>query len=202
MTLLLVSTFEVFGAKLEAIIGERLKKSRVVCIPTAAYAEDGYESWLPAEIEAVRKLADDFIELDINGKNHGEIKAATDNADIIYVTGGNTYHLLEQARACRLKECVENCLARAGMYLGSSAGAIISGPRIDFIGDMDPNHTSLNDFTGMSLVDFLFMPHTDQPRFAPQAHAIMKELKSGGENIIGLRDDQGLLVDGRAISVY
>lgn len=199
--MLLVSTFEDFEPKLDGLFGDKLSDKKVVCIPTAAYAEKDYESWLPLEMLAIQKRAGSFVEFDIAGKSFEEVDQVTCDADIIYVTGGNTYHLLEQARACNLKKCIEKCLERGGMYFGSSAGAIITGPKIDFIERLDNNINNIDNFDGLNFVDFLFMPHIDQNKYASVISKMSEKLKSEKENIMGLKDNQGLYIEGSYIRI-
>lgn len=194
--MLLASTFEGFEPKLDDPLFDDIGNKNIVCIPTAAQGEKGHESWLPAEMAPLQKRAGNFIEFDIAGKSYEEVDLATQDADIIYVTGGNTYYLLEQVRACNLKPCIEKCFERGGIYYGSSAGAIITGPRIDFVGEMDHNETNLTDFTGLNLINSLFMPHLDHEKFAPIISGVLDDLKSGDEEIIALNDDQALYIEG------
>ena len=68
MKLLLTSTLEHFGSKLPLVFGDKLKDMNVLCIPTAAYAEEGYERWLTPELAAVKSQVKSFIEFDIKNK--------------------------------------------------------------------------------------------------------------------------------------
>lgn len=199
--MLLASTFEVFEPKLDGLFGDNLSNKKVVCIPTAAYAEEGHEEWLPLEMQAIQKRVESFVEFDIAGKSYNEVEAVTKDADIIYTTGGNTYHLLEQARACDLKVCIEKCFDRGGMYFGSSAGAIITGPRIDFVEGMDINLNNIDNFEGLNLTNFLFLPHIDHTKFGPMICNIANQLRSEKENVFGLKDDQALYIEGSYIRI-
>lgn len=199
--MLLVSTFEVFEPKLDALFDCGLSNKKVVCIPTAAYAEKGHKAWLPLEMQAIQKRAGSFIEFDISGKSPEEVDGATQDADILYVTGGNTYHLLEQAKNCNLKGAIEKCFARGGLYFGSSAGAIITGPRIDFVEEMDDNLNNIDNFEGLNFTDFLFLPHLDHAHYGPTISNIADKLKSAKENVLGLNDDQGLYIEDSYIRI-
>lgn len=199
--MLLVSTFEGFESKLDAFLKEELLSKKIVCIPTAAYVEKGYEDWLPAEMLPLQKRMVDFQILDIKGKSFEEVDTATKDADIIYVTGGNTYHLLEQAQACNLKKCIEKCFERGGLYFGSSAGGVVTSPRIDFVEDIDVNINNINDFEGLNLIDFLFLPHLDHKHYGPIVSKMAEKLKLEKENVVGLNDDQGLYIEGSYIRI-
>lgn len=199
--LLLCSTFAGLGDRIDAATGLSLETSSVLCIPTAAYAEDNHD-WLKEAIAPVRNRACSFIEFDIAGKSFEEVLRAVEGIDAVFVTGGNTYVLLEMMQKCRFGEIIREKLSVGGSYLGCSAGAILACPRIDYIGDMDdPGKANLSDFSGLGLVDFLIMPHSDDARYGPKRKERIRMLQSGSEIIVSLRDDQGLYVCGNSMEV-
>jgi dipeptidase E len=202
MQLLLTSTFEIFSEKLDRFKNV-LSNAKLVCIPTAAYGEDGHEDWLDDELSHVRKWVGDFQLFDIAGQSAEDVAATLKAADIVYVTGGNTYYLLEQMQKCDFADALKNELERGLFYMGSSAGAVITCPSIDFIQDMDdPSKAALDDFTGLNLVDFYIMPHLDSEFYGEIAQRIVHDLKKKDVQLIGLREDQGLYVQDNYIEVY
>lgn len=201
-TLLLASTFEGFGDKILNVFDRPLADMSVVSIPTAAYAEEGYEDWLPQDQTMFRTHAKSFREFDLKGKTEEEVAEALKDADIIYVTGGNTYALLEHIQKSGFEKIVRKRLDEGAVYAGSSAGAIVTCPRMDFIEDMDDVLIGNPDgFSAMNLVDFLIMPHLDHKHYGPITEKILGRMKSGFEKVIGLYDDQALFVQGEYIQV-
>ena len=80
---------------------------------------------------------------------------------IIYVTGGNTFYLLEYARQAHFDAAVKALLDRNGIYFGVSAGSLIMAPDIsivDFTGG-DPNTIGMTDFTAFGFTDWYFDVH-------------------------------------------
>ena len=82
----------------------------------------------------------------------------------IYVAGGNTFKLMKFVGESNFKEEVEKCLEKGGVYIGSSAGAIIATPTIQIAGEITPDENAVNlqDLTGMNLVKFEILPHYEQ----------------------------------------
>ncbi len=200
--LLLASTFDDFGDKIEIVSGLSLSSKNVVCIPTAAYGQDNRD-WLEPEMEQIKKRAAHFSSFDIAGKSQDETETAMQDADIIYVTGGNTYYLLEHIQKSGFAAVLKEKLDQGCYYFGCSAGAVVAGPRIDFIEDMDDASRGTPDGYGaMALVDFLVMPHIDHAKYGPKALAIVSNLKSKNQKIIGLRDDQALHIQDNFIEIY
>lgn len=85
------------------------------------------------------------------------------NTDIIYVSGGNTFHLMYYVRQSNFIKSIKDVLAKKGLYIGVSAGSIIIGNSIEsaFVAG-DDNLIMLDDLTGLNLVDFSVFPHSDE----------------------------------------
>lgn len=112
---------------------------------------------------------------DIAGKEKAEIAAKLKEIDIVYVGGGNTFYLLQHLKACDFKSVLSQDWAREKIYIGSSAGSIVTGPDIEFIKEMDdPTRATLDDHKGFGWIDFLFLPHFEVPTMPALAKAAYK----------------------------
>ena len=192
--LLLVSCLEYFAPKLPQVFDKPLSELNVLCIPTAAYGEDNYD-WLPPEQAPLKSQAKNFTELDLKGKNSQEVQDAFLDQDIVYVTGGNTYYLFEHVQKSGFGDALKKFIEQSGLYIGCSAGAVITCPNIDYIGDMDdPSKGNIADYKGLNLIDFYVMPHIDHPKYGPKTVPYIEALKQKGETVIGLNDDHALLI--------
>ena len=109
-------------------------RPRVLIIPTAAVegnpakaAANGVNHFasLGAEAEALMVLnsadADDSF-----------LVSAIDDADLIYLTGGNPRHLLDTLRGSELLSRIEKALEGDAILVGSSAGAMVMGSWMRF----------------------------------------------------------------------
>ena len=192
--LLLMSSLDAFAPKIDSVFSRPFSELNVVCIPTAANAYENTD-WLAEETAPLKNRAKTFVEFDLLGKSYGDVYAALKNADVIYVTGGNTYYLLEQVRLCDFSGALKQRLQAGAYYIGGSAGAVLACPRIDFIGDMDdPGKANLDTYEGLGLVDCPVMPHIDHEEYGPKTMKVIADLESQGVKIIGLREDQALHV--------
>lgn len=202
MPLLLCSYAAGIAAKVPALLAKPPSACKTLCIPTAANTEDNPAPWLDAEMNAFRALGFSLTMLDLEGASVANVAAALGGADIIYVTGGNTFYLLEKMRACGFTDALQKALARGALYIGSSAGSIVCTPDIGYIAGMDaPEKAQLQSTAGLGLVDFALMCHLDHPHFADMAAAKMAECRNGAVKMIGLRDDQALYIDGNSITI-
>jgi len=107
-------------------------------------------------------------------------------------------------KLCGFAAVIRDKLAQKGrLYLGSSAGAIVCGPSIDFIGDLDDkSKANLDDYEGLGLVDFCFVPHSESDTFGPAIKEIIADLKNNNRKAIALRDDQALYIENNCMEIY
>ncbi len=193
--MLLTSSIEGSGHKLPEIIPD-IGDKNILCIPTAAYGEEGYEDWLPNEQRDVKKFCKNYIEFDLKNKSEEELREATKGIDIIYCTGGNTYVLLEWMKKTHFKNMLDNFFARAGIYIGSSAGSIVMGPDIGFVGDIDDRSKSdLSDLTALAYVNYYILPHMNQSKFAKAFAPSIEQMKNDRKDIKFLNDDEFVWVE-------
>lgn len=174
-----------------------LAVSKIVCIPTAAnvYLPEN-RAWQTEEIEVLRHAGAVLDVFDIAGKNPQQVAQKLEQSDIVYVTGGNSFYLLEQMQRSGVANPLKALFKRGGVYLGTSAGAVVAGEDIGYIAPMDdPHMAKLSSTKGLGLVPYLIVPHTHHPKFDPLARQIFAK-PPVGQNLIGLTDNQALLVSG------
>jgi dipeptidase E len=92
-------------------------------------------------------------------------------------------------------------LAAGALYIGSSAGSIVTGPDIAFIRDMDDEAVAnLTSHQGMGLVDFTIIPHMDHTELGTIVQAIHAKADMK-DQVFALKDNEGLIVRGANVEV-
>ena len=114
--------------------------------------------------------------------------------DAIHLSGGSTYNFLYWLRQRGFISILHDYVEISGVLIGVSAGAILMTPEISttHICGEEPSH-SLNDLSGLNLVDFAFLPHINQIE-SPEAKLIEYSI-SHGRKIFGCHDGDGIIVD-------
>lgn len=146
---------EFFGKDLEV-----LAEKRVVIITTASEDKEKNVHALEAHSQ-LSVLGFGWVEFfDLEKRYARELL----DYDLIYVSGGNTFYLLDWVKRSGFDEVVHEFLKKGGLYVGVSAGSLIAGVSIEVLNfiDMDENSVGLKDFSGMRLVDKVVMPHYTQ----------------------------------------
>ena len=201
--MLLASDLKQVLEKISFLFDKPFSQIRVVYITTATnvYAEKN-KGWFFEEMRAFQGLGVQLIEYDIRGKSEDNVTELIKDADVVCVTGGNTYYLLEHMQKCNFKSVIISYLKAGGLYVGCSAGSIVTCPTIDFIGDMDDSdEANLTDYTGLGLVPFNIMPHIDHPKFGTKAKELIQKYNNAQVPIIALRDNQAILISDNCIEI-
>ena len=168
------------------------KELKLTHITTASIDEKN-KDYVSKETQIMKELGFQITEADISGMTEGKVRKLLKDTNIIYVQGGNTYHLLKCIKESGFDKVVKELLEKGVIYIGVSAGSYVAGPTIeqaDWI--HEHNRFGLTDLTAMNLVPFLLMVH-----YVPEYKSILKEKiqKSKYEFKI-LTDDQAILVKG------
>ena len=103
-----------------------------------------------------------------------EILSAISQCDIIYVSGGNTFYLLNELRKSCAAQAIKNAVKAGKIYIGESAG-VVAAPDTRYATLMDENSQNMSDFTGLNLVDVYVVPHFGCEPFAEATHEIMEK---------------------------
>lgn len=176
------------------------KKNVVAFIPTASNI---YPDWNPTEdrnklIELGFKVKD----VNIENKNKTELLKEMADVDIIFVAGGNTFYLLQEAQKSKFDEIVVEFVEKGIPYIGSSAGTLLAGPSIELALDIDNQNEApeLMSYDALSLVDFVVLPHYDDERFKHKVDANLEKFKDIDYQTIKITDYQAVLVDGQDVT--
>lgn len=81
------------------------------------------------------------------------------SSDVIYLSGGNTFHFLSNLKRHNLMDRLRSYVSNGGNIIGLSAGAIILSATIEIAKYGDENLCGLEDYGALGLVQFDFMPH-------------------------------------------
>ncbi len=181
---------------IKQFVGRDPKDIKLLFIPTAGNLDDDVW-WIDKDHDVLSKMGFQITELDIEHALKDEMQAKLSTADIVYVAGGNTFHLLKQLRDTSFDEMLNSYIARGGLYAGASAGAVVAGPDIGAISSLDEPEkvTGLASTKGLDWVNVVPIPHYDM-KTRMQAIDEIKAKYSHKNEMVLLTDDQALLVEG------
>ncbi|GBF73020.1 hypothetical protein PA598K_01302 [Paenibacillus sp. 598K] len=152
----------------------QLNGKTVTFIPTASKAEE-IVFYVDKGRQALERMGLIVEDLELSTASPQTISVALKRNDYIYVTGGNTFYLLQEMKRTGADKLVIEEVQSGKLYIGESAGAIITAPTIDYAQEMDDKSKAphLESFDALGLVDFCIVPHHTNPPFAEAAQTIL-----------------------------
>lgn len=180
------------------LLGQDPRGLKVAFIPTAADVETN-RSYVAADREKIRALGLEIVEVDLKESDEATLRQKFSQVEVVYVSGGNTFYLLDWARRSGFANALKDFLKNDGIYVGASAGSYIACPTIEMANwkGRDRNFPGLKDWRSLNLVSFLISAH-----FEPKHRAAVE---AGSQTInlpvVALRDGQAVLVNGEEVKV-
>ena len=178
------------------LLGKPFSEADVVYIVTASVAENGDHSWLLDDLNRVHELGwRELNILDLNGLPKQMLLDRLLHADVIYVGGGNHYHLARSIAENGLAEDFLKAL-ETRVYVGVSAGSMIFSRHLnersaEVIGDTADLHV-LGAKTlepPFALFDWYLKPHLDSPGFPERTDEWVDRIASRADFPIYFIDD-------------
>jgi dipeptidase E len=128
-----------------------------------------------------------------------------DEADAIFVGGGNTFRLLKGLYDCDLLSPIRQRVAEGAPYIGSSAGSIVACPTLKTTKDMPVVQPP--SFEALGLVPFQISPHYLDPDPSSthmgetQEERIMQFLEENDQPVVGLREGSIIRVQNGSVTL-
>ena len=199
--LFLSSSFDDVANRLPAFIGEKLAGKVVTFIPTANVPQD-YDGYVLSAKAAFESLGLTIDELEVSTASPSDIQSKLTQNDYIYVSGGNSFFLLQELKRTGADQLIIDQINQGKLYIGESAGSIITSPDIAYISAMDSTKKApeLTSTQGLHLVEFYTLPHATNEPFEDDAQEI---IAAYGDKIKlnPISNDQVILVLGDSIHV-
>ena len=180
---------------------EKQLGNQVLFIPTAGNVED-YRGYIDEALQSFADLEFQVEVLDISACDRETAQDKIFQSKLLYVSGGNTFYLLQELKKKQLLSLIKEQMADGMVYVGESAGAIITAKDIDYNKLMDDKAVAkeLNDTEALNEVDFYILPHVGEEPFAESAQVI---LNTYGDklNLLPLNNRQAVLVEDEEVKV-
>ena len=160
--LFLCSSFADVANLLIDFANEDLKGKIIAFIPTASLTES-IRFYVKTGKKALEKVGMIVEEVEITQFSNEEISSILHKCDYIYITGGNTFFLLQELKRKGVDKIISEQVKSGKLYIGESAGAIIASPDTEYMKNVnfDPIEKApeLEDYSSLGLVDFYTIPH-------------------------------------------
>lgn len=194
--LFLASLFKDVSEIFVGFANENLEGKTVTFIPTAALP-DKLDFHIKYSMELLAKMGLKVDELEISTATHSDIANKLENNDYIYVTGGNTFFLLQEMNRSGAGNLIKAQIEAGKLFIGESAGAILLAPDIEYSKDTDNPLIApqLKTFEALNMIDFYPLPHYKND---PLKEAVEKVISKYGAELplVPFSNSQAILITG------
>jgi len=199
--LFLSSSFKDVAKLFPDFAGEDLKDKTVTFIPTASIVEK-VKFYVGADKKALQKLGMIIDELELTECSSDEISEKLIKNDYIYVSGGNTFFLLQEIKRTEADKIIIEQIEKGKIYIGASAGSMILAPDIEYVKYMDDckKAIELSSYSALKAVDFYPLPHHTNFPFKKSVEKIIAEY---GKKIklMPISNSQVITVKGNTVKI-
>ena len=171
-------------------------QQQVVFIPTASTVENT-TFYVQDALNVFKNLGLTPDILDIAEVDSETAKLRIEQAEVLYISGGNTFYLLQQLKAKDLINFIAEKVRHGMMYVGESAGAMVASPDIEYARVMDDSDVALGmfNFKALGIVDFYPAVHEEEEPFM-QAGRRMKSEYSDKLDLVPINNSRAIRVEG------
>lgn len=182
-------------------IKEDLKEKKLLFIPTASIVEE-INFYVEEAKVAFKNLGMKLDILELTAVNESEAKEKISAADYLYVSGGNTFFLLQELKRKKLLSLIVEKVNNGMVYIGESAGTMIATADIEYAEGMDNKDMAkdLDNTKALNLIDFYPLVHYGEFPFVEVSEQREKKYKNK-LNLIKINNEQAIIVEDEKISV-
>lgn len=201
--LFLCSSFADVANLLIDFANEDLKGKIIAFIPTASLTES-IRFYVKTGKKALEKVGMIVEEVEITQFSNEEISSILHKCDYIYITGGNTFFLLQELKRKGVDKIISEQVKSGKLYIGESAGAIIASPDTEYMKNVnfDPikKAPELEDYSSLGLVDFYTIPHYGNFPFKKKGEKVI-QLYNEKLQLIPISNKQAIFIEDSNIQI-
>lgn len=199
--LFLASSFSEVACLFQNFVKEDLQNKSVTFIPTASKVED-YKGHVEQDQQAFIDLGITVDILELATASKKEIETKLEANDFIFVSGGNTFYLLQEMRRSGADELIKAQILQGKIYIGTSAGSVIMSPDITYLEAMDDKSKAplLTNYKGLHLIEEYPLVHYQNFPFTETAELILETYKNQIPLVL-LSNNQALTAENQITNV-
>lgn len=172
----LCSSFSEVASIFETFAGAENKGKIITFIATASLVEE-VTFYVDTAKKTFEKMGFIIDELEISTAKYSEIKEKIQQNDFIYISGGNTFFLLQELKKSGADTIIIEEIKKGKTYIGESAGSMVLSSNIEYVTLMDDvaKAPELQSFVGLDVIDFYPVPHYTNFPFVEAVETIISE---------------------------
>lgn len=173
---------------------------KVAFIPTASNVEEGNKDWLISDLIKLQELKFLSIDIvDVSALPKDIWQRRLEEADIFFVEGGNTRHLIYWIKKSGLIDLLPELL-KTRVWVGVSAGTVVATKDISLSDSkrLYGEEDDMDNNKGLGYVDFHIRPHLNNNFFPKMTLENMQKIADETKETIYALDDNSAIqvIDG------
>lgn len=199
--LFLSSSFSDVVKLFKSFVEEDVTGKTVTFIPTASIHEE-VRFYVDSAKEAFEEMGVIVDELELTQSTYDEIANKLTQNDYMYLSGGNTFFLLQELRKTGADKIIIEQIKSGKLYIGESAGSMVVSPDVTYVKDMDDCNvaTDLETFSALNVIDFYPVPHYTNFPFEKAVETIIAKYNVE-LTLRPINNSQAILVTGTEIKI-
>ena len=172
-----------------------IKTKRILFIPTASNVEE-YTEYVTEGKQALEKLGYVVDKFDIANEPVDVAANKVKNAEMFFITDGNTFYLLQELKKKNLVSLINEKVDSGTPYIGESAGAMIMAPSFEYCRIVN-NATlakDLTDYSALNQTKFYTLPHYKEEPFVELDDEVLAVYKDK-LNLLPINNNQVIIVN-------
>jgi dipeptidase E len=191
--------------RLTKLVGKEPNDITIGIIENATDIIEGDTGWQGSfrEMLSINGYRLEQIDLRLWYDDPKELEKKLSEKDVIWLGGGHTYYLRWILKRSGADAIISKLVNKGAVYAGWSAGAIMAGPTTLFFNEMgdDPADAPGMIAEGLSLTDWVVVPHRDHEDFKKRAAKTNELLQKAGFTTVLMGDQEALVINGDQYTV-
>lgn len=199
--LFLSSSFSDVAEHFQSFVQEECAGKTVTFIPTASMVEK-VNFYVGSAKKAFKKMGIIIDELDISKTPIEVIEEKIINNEYIYMSGGNTFYLLQELKKTGADKLIANLINKGKVFIGESAGSMILAQNIEYVKLMDDcsKGKELDNYDSLGVINFSPVPHYTNFPFKKAVEKIITEYSSILD-LYPITNKQAIIVSDNEVSI-
>lgn len=186
------------------LVNKPASETAIAFIPTAMNVTRGNKDWFVDDLYNIKKQGVKNIDVvDISALPKHIWLPRLEAADVLFFSGGNTYHLMRWLKESGLAQLLSDLL-KTRVYAGISAGSIVTNPALTLT-NADKRiyyeeQFGYHDNDGLNFVDFYIRPHYNSLDFPHASKEYIADMAADIPGVIYALDNDSAIkvIDGKA----
>ena len=185
------------------LVGKPAEETNIAFVPTASNVEEGDKGWLIDDLVNIKKQGFESVDIvDISALPREMWLPRLEAADVLFFSGGNTFHLMRWIKESGLVELLPELL-KTRVWAGISAGSMVTTRDLSVSQSKKLYYDGMpegeDEKKGLGFLDLHFRPHLNSPHFKKVRKEFLEPMAKELQGPLYALDDMSALkiIDGK-----